>query len=348
MELNTVNWRDPRHQRRLFKAISWAKGYAGYSLEHVFNIHSHELTEVLGHQGRPVSAALRANMLRWIEPHKLHARSTGYKFRWDRIANLTTMLPSDQQVELFGSELASSSNPYVTITRARWLKELTGEKDLEYTYKDGRYYHPLINLERRHKALIFAGHLDHVYDIDAAAPNIMLNYAMSLGVDIERYPELVAYVTDKQLWRGNLAKAAKITVEQAKEIHQVIFNLGWHTPFKHRSFQSHFDGDTTKWNNVKAQLSYTRKELKKFWAEVLKARYKAIGDNVSLKDRFQVYFEQEGLVMDELLSNLKYRYPELRVLREHDGFRVNQPLNIGELRQIVYQRLGYNLTFKKG
>jgi len=99
------------------------------------------------------------------------------------------------------------------------------ELPLHQTVEGGRVYGAHQTLEKPVRAILLKGNFD--YDIQVAMPTLVLqSVAMTAGLSWRAaFPTWANYLGSRAIFRGNLAERLNITVQQAKEVFQGMFDL---------------------------------------------------------------------------------------------------------------------------
>ena len=256
-------------------------------------------------------------------------------------------------------------------------------KTLDFIYQDksNRWWHPLQNVKTEYRTQLFAeSGLNWNYDINACAPTLILQYAQQLGMD-EYLFAINKYLTDKDEIRQHVANVAEIPLSQAKVLINALFNSAVLGATKHRSqfgvlckhkideINENNPDEKVNWKTYRPTkddvrrmkalqrdkfVTELREDIKKCWTAISTnmSRVKAPDKNgrlrlrpVSSTQKWNVYYMLERKVMYEVREYL-IRTGNLYFL-EHDGWRCKSQVDLQQLRNVVMEKTGYNVTFKE-
>ena len=226
--------------------------------------------------------------------------------------------------------------------RTLYADELSGKKAFQYADKRYRKWHPLQNVRRSHKGQVFAGYLDHDYDISTALISIMLGDAQKLDsrFEHERFHLVFEYRDKKAEIRELVGKLLDIDADAVKELFSYINNNGVISTSPYVGLFGILGGNKDKVGIVRTHKFFRqyRAQIKSLWRRWLSSNNLANwkGENRPYIDRtrrFDLYFYNERKILDAIEEHLKSK--GLVYFLEHDGFRTNRPVDQAELEQVI-------------
>ena len=226
--------------------------------------------------------------------------------------------------------------------RTLYADELSGKKAFQYADKRYRKWHPLQNVRRSHKGQVFAGYLDHDYDISTALISIMLGDAQKLNsrFEHERFHLVFEYRDKKAEIREQVGKLLDIDADAVKELFSYINNNGVVSTSPYMALLGILGGSKDKVEIVRTHkfFRHYRAQIKSLWRNWLTSNNLANMKRenrpyIDRSRRFDLYFYNERKILDAIEQHLKSK--GLIYFLEHDGFRTNYPIDQAELEQVI-------------
>lgn len=252
--------------------------------------------------------------------------------------------------------------------------ELTGAKELAYFERDARLYHPLQSIPKVVRKVLFKGWID--YDIEAAAPTIL---SQMVSFDT---PMIKDYIENKAARREEMAKFLNIEVEDAKAIITSAFfgsctdgdKLNWDVgnntdlvfglskifdKYRETIGEKIYSYRRFSWFiELASEIAIVYKELSeraKGTAEKEDGDWIITNDSGASKNigkrwssRVAVgflYFSMERKVLN--IANHYMKSKNAQSLLIHDGFIVNQELDLEVLTKRIKATLNLDIKFSK-
>ena len=249
----------------------------------------------------------------------------------------------------------SNTNIETEFVKEKYEKALI-TKEFTYTDKSGRLWHPLQQVRKEHKLLVFTEFgLHYQYDIECCLPTLIYQYSQKLGMD-EYLFAINQYINNRKLVRQELADRAEISVDLAKELINALFNGAQLGMNQDSSIYELLDGDICRIQFLKQDpyIIELRSNIKTCW-EVIKHTLprKSITTKsnkqrllpISSKQKAGVYFDLERQVLNSVrtyldITNNKY-------FLEHDGWVCTNDIDMYELIKWVKNSVGYNINLDR-
>jgi len=229
--------------------------------------------------------------------------------------------------------------------RTLYVDELSGKKPFQYAEKSYRKWHPIQNIRRSHKALVFDGYLDYDYDISTALISVMLADVQKLDsrFDMTAYHLVFDYRDNKAAIRKTVGEELGLDADAVKELFSYINNNGVISASPHMSLMGIVGGDKAKVEAIRTNKffkTYIRqiKSLWRSWVSMNNIQV-AFTDNaeqrplIEKKKRFSLYFFNERKLLDSIEQYLQEK--SAIYFLEHDGFRTNLKIDQAELEQVI-------------
>lgn len=226
---------------------------------------------------------------------------------------------------------------------------------LQYRDQSQRLWHDLQNIQNTYKRPWLASQdLCHQYDIECAAPRLLLQRAQDSGLDL--YLEtLEAYIQDRSLYRHQLSQELGITEGQVKTLINALIagaRLGSGRYFALGRLLEH---DTEVIQSVRshAWIQALRSDIRVMWQYIYEdlgiTRIRTRSGQIrqlplSPGRKWQIYFQEERRCLDQIrayLDSLGQRY-----LLEHDGWTCDQALDLEHLSDHIQQTCQRSLRFQ--
>lgn len=351
LSLNTYtpNIENSRVLKRIKDVLDWC-GHLLLRKKKPRSIHHSEIRKVFGNVSKPLGRWLYSNLLMQTGDYAAGHHSYSYALNeggYERLRNmvgLTTVTSAEMAMELYGPIIRGDVTPV-------------------YTDKGGRRYHPIQNVRRDDKKVIFSGYWD--YDIDSCAATLVHQYARqhyrwvnpeALG---EPFPAVARYVDEKAAVRQHLATVAGIPLEQAKELSQNLLFLAPLTPHYRCSIFCLLGEDRLRLERLKQDpfVKQLVADLKKMWDYAMRAdrrerglRQFAGADVASAPDskskyRQAIFIALERKVMDAIYD--WFGMEQFPGILMHDGFISRLDVDTHALQENVMSLTGYCVTLKK-
>ena len=325
------------HRRDVRRRVKYALGWAVATLDEGEQFLSQSyIDKIFGYHSNPLSVWLRKQLL-ITDNHYSMDRGEAKNYRLNRCgAKYVRRLLKQRKLK----------RQLIKQTVTEWAQEYHGRElvtgAFKYTQSSNRQWNSLQNISNRIRKPLFASYgYIHAYDIETAAPTIVLQYAKLMGLN-KPTPTVDDYLENKTRRRNQLANALHVDVSVAKKIITALFN-GAKTGERGSIAKKIVSNKL-----VLARLNYNP------WIKLLikdiNTIWRAIGIKKS-KDRWHLYFQQERCVMSAVIQYLKrQRHISNRPVRyflEHDGWRSDTPVELYALSLWVKNKTGYDIKFSE-
>lgn len=260
-------------------------------------------------------------------------------------------------VQVFADEDEALQHWTVRYYRRLYADELAGRKPFVYTERSYRKWHPLQNVRRSHKQQVFAGYLDHDYDISTALIAVMLADVLRLDPTFERdrCHLVFEYRDNKAEIRQNVGKLLDLDADAVKELFSYLNNNGIITASPYRALIGIVGGDAAKVETIRKNKFFRHycRQIKSLWRWwVVKNNMTVMwgsnpGDRprVANKKRFDLYFYNERKLLDAIETYLQSK--SAVYFLEHDGFRSNMPIDQVELEQVIREKIQIEVNIEE-
>lgn len=236
-------------------------------------------------------------------------------------------------------------------TQLKYKTDITVEPELqlqldtgEFEYKDlsSRLFNPLQYIPRRVKRdLLTLNNYRHNYDIEAAAPTLLYQYAQKQGLDIPLV-HLEQYISRRTEIRNDLSIKYNIPVNDIKTLINGLVQ-GAYLSHSHTSRIYHLlKGNHNKINQLKSDVFLTqlREDIKMLWKYISPVMKQELNKKrLNGRDKASKYRELERLVMDVIKRELKRN--KNKFLLQHDGWTSRDVVDIRYMRDVVRSSTGY-------
>jgi hypothetical protein len=209
-----INRKDVR--RRIETALEHFLPYYASGRELTLSVK--QLEKHFGFHTKPLYNWMRRNLLVEVRSYSVTAaraitykvNQTGFKKVWLRLHGHSFEYAAER-----ARQVEPSFRPFID----------GAGLPLHRTVEGGRLYGSHQTLEKPVRAVLLKGCYD--YDIQAAMPTLVLqSVAMMAGLNWrEAFPTWALYLGSRAIFRENLAQRLNITVKQAKEVFQGMFDL---------------------------------------------------------------------------------------------------------------------------
>lgn len=321
------NLNDARVRKRLTNVLDWCS----YQLSTTSPepVHHNKLREIFGTASNPLSAYLRSNLLKPVGGYIVGEQSQCYLLNESGFEKLRVL-----------------SQHMVTTSCAPRDKVYPELKTLTFTYKDQsqRYWHPLQNIKREHKASFWRGYLPFNYDIEACAPTILFQCALKAGIPPILLANLKEYLDDRSAYRDHVAALCNLSKADAKRLINSLFNgARLAANFKYCAAFRLMNGDEVamkrlredrKTRRLRANIStvWGRLELVErqnqtpTFEQVLSGTAKPYQKKLKTSSqKWSYYFAKERQILDVIIEAL--RRAAIKHFTEHDGFRTDREID---------------------
>jgi hypothetical protein len=219
--------------------------------------------------------------------------------------------------------------------------------------KGYREYHRLQTIPRdiRTKKFAQAGYC-HDYDIEAAAPTLLLQRARLMG-HTTATPAIDAFLNNKVEIRQYLADTAHIEYSQAKQTITALFQggiLSTHSTNKIFTTILHFNGSAISALQQCEYVELLKKEISDIWRTLSRdiERQTIVDRNgntrkkrITGKQKAAIYGETEQEIIKSVKRYIKKKEKSIRVMFEHDGWRCDRIIDRDDLISHVRRTTGY-------
>ena len=316
------NLTDPRVQKRLVNVLAWCDLHLSPTSPEP--IHHDTLNKIFGPSGRDISIWLRANLLIQHGVYIPGKKSFSYLLN-----------------EEGASKLRAVCTQHMVITSAPDPVEAYPElATLTFTYelKSDRYWHPLQNIKRDKKDDFWRPHLPFNYDIDAAAPTILLQMAKKLGLHKLLGAGIDDYLANKAAFRQHVVDLTGCSLNDAKRLINSLFNGAKLARNDYCSAFRVLDCNLTAMGRLMAdqKIRSLRASIKQMW--------RAIGQKFEVggsKAKWGVYFAAERRVLEVIRGELDSA--GIRYFTEHDGFRTAEKVELAKLQEAIKEKTGFEI-----
>ena len=373
----TPNFSDARVLKRIRTAYAFAraclsetkpKQWAKSHLDKVFGSQNHDLSKWL----RVQLLLVHDNYYAWGEDATEGPVCKSYLLNVKGAACVksillgeekTTMPPlnSYHSVALLSQEEIIPQDTFDYKVVREWVKRDFGDQinsgNFEYDDKSNRLWNPIQNVRSKYRAPILAEAGYHFnYDLECAAPTLILQHAQSLGMD-EYLFALTDFIKDRTKYRQHVADVAGISLKQAKMLINALFcgaRLGANRDFAlFRALNQ--DYRAIRALQADPWLTQLRADIKTCWDAIepsmtrIEVKSAKTGKMRKLPLRsgakWARYFQLERSVMDVARKHLRETH-NMNFL-EHDGFRCKKQVEVVLLEQLIKQQTGFTVKFEE-
>ena len=204
------------------------------------------------------------------------------------------------------------------------------------TYKDSshRLFHGFQNTKREFKEELFTtyGYYHH-YDIQCAAPTIILQQAQLCGMT-DPVLTLSDYIDNKSTIRQAFANELNLPLNVIKTVFTAITNGAnlsinksvYHLIDDHKTF-----------------LEFRSDRFVKEYIRDLKLCWTWINPNKEPKQWSNTYFRIERMCLD--IAKAYCKLNKIKVYLEHDGFSTSEPVNVSLIKRMIKRDTKLDLSF---
>lgn len=227
----------------------------------------------------------------------------------------------------------------------------------QFTYEDksGRLWHPIQNIRRDFKRQVLSNaNLKHQYDINCAAPSLILQFAKQKGM---KHPGefIQAYIDNKEAIRHHIADIAEIDIKTAKVIVNALFCGARLSANPNAAIYQLLGYDRARVMVLQddAFLTCLKEDIKMCWVAIEPSvgtiYYEKCGrmrkKAMNSKRKWGVYFDLERKVLDAARKYLKLT--ENGCFLEHDGFAATEQVDLSELENYIEQQTGLRVSYSE-
>jgi hypothetical protein len=332
----TPNFGDPRIQARCTKVLNFVELYI--TTNKTAWIARQEFYKHFGNTSRPLGKYLKHTILDTTDNWFNQATGECKKYRLN-IAGLNhvkTLAGLEQFVPTIDTELDQQLT--------------TG--DFEYSAKSDRLYNPIQNITRRIRQPLLANRgYRYNYDIEAAAPTVLLQRAQQIDPDVN-FPALENYVLNRSVVRQQLAKSCEISQTQVKFVINAMLQGAVISCYEHgKIFQElHSDYDAVKRLQHNDQIQAIKQDIRVLWSilrQDLPERHITLKSGKTRRARlngrdksgyYRAIESQVGKVIQKALRKHKIKF-----LWIHDGWACDGIIDPRALETQVRRSTGYTI-----
>ncbi len=333
------DFNDPRVKRRVNDVLAWARPLL--VRKRATPVSSHELTKVFGNQRSQLAAYLRANLLVQSGRYVVKKKFFNYEIKRDGFTKLSAAVAAAVE-----SDVEIASDLYGELARGRAVVQYSEPSPGK------RRYHAVQNLPRDLRAVVFSGW--RVYDIEAAAPNLVLQYAKQglqsdESVVDDPYPALSRLVSDKARLRAQVAASTGLAPSEVKRVLNGLFFGAKLQPSPQTAIFSIVGGDKDVLAKLKGDetIQALIQEAKRMWERLLAfdAGRRAGAAGQEAKRRMAVYLSLERQVVEAMEGPMTAA--GVRYVLMHDGFMADRPVDVDLLRVTVRNKTGFEVSLSE-
>jgi hypothetical protein len=332
--LYNPNLNDPRVKARCQKALDWVNQYITSKPNW---LSTREIDRHLGHCGRPLGKWLRQQLLVCEDDWYNHQTGICKKYVKNHLgySELNQLLHYTPQAK-------------VKITPEVEQQLSTGE--FVYTEKSNRFWNPIQYIPTIVKRPLLAQHgFRHHYDIQCAAPTLIKQYALQLGMTAST-PALDLYLANRTSVRQRIARECGISEKTVKIVINALFQGARLSRSSQSDLYHKLNGNISQiaWLQQDQFLCELKKDIKKCWDTIkltLPVRTQTDKNGIerrtplSSRAKSGVYLQLEKQVLTQVKKFLKKE--NNKGLLEHDGWSCERAIDPDELRTYVRTQTGY-------
>ena len=320
------NLSDPRVQKRISSVVAWCDLHLSTASPEA--VHHNELIKTFGPSGNQLSKWLRANLLIQTGVYAPGTKSFSYLLN-ERGMNKLRATASKHMVN---TSAASAADLYPELQTL----------EFKYSLKSDRYWHRLQNIKRDKKAAFWKDYLPFNYDIEAAAPSILLQLAQQYGLHDLLCDHIKAYLESRDEYRQHVADLTGCSLNDAKRIINALFNGARLARNEHCSAYQllgcNYQAMTKLQNDFK--LRRLRTQIKSMWQWI--GRHYEVSNP---RAKWGVYFAFERKILDVIKGELEHA--GIAHFTEHDGFRAEQEVDVTAIQRVVREKTKLDIKLSK-
>jgi hypothetical protein len=236
--------------------------------------------------------------------------------------------------------------------------------NFQLEYKSERRYSPFQNINKSERARLFNRHgFTYDYDIDAAAPTLLLQYARMNGFH-KPTPHYDQLLNDKHKVRQYISKILEIPLDSAKQLINALINgakIGADNQYRTYSTFDLLNRDRARVQMATGRdpslpfdkyLVGLRLEISLMWSHISslnlhEVNYDSAGRRkaMSPKQKATLYRQLETQVGDVVANYLKQDFIQNPMFPIHDGFMTKYQVDTTELSQYIKRHTGFEVKF---
>jgi hypothetical protein len=356
---------DKRVQTRIRKAIGFTQ--ALLSEDKPRPMSSRFIDKHFGISSNKLSRYLRDQLLTCVD--ESYSKDNGKCKSY--VMNMSGIIFLSGRINLFSSDKNHNSNtttynyPSVLLlqnTALEWAKEeykvQLESKVFEYKDTSNRYFNPIQNIRSELRSqLLNQNGLLHQYDIASAAPTLLYQYYyMTPSATGEVLSTLEHYIANRSVVREKLSIESELTSKQIKVIVNALLAGAYLSKHPNTSIYKEVNGDIAviEFLQQHPYITALRSDIKKLWGVIgcdrpieyyITTTGKQRKRPFNSKAKWSVYFELERLVMNAVISHMKFIGNT--VFLEHDGFTSQYSVDVIDLSDWVRHKTGFDIKFEK-
>ena len=346
----TPNFSDPRVQRKLRKALGFARACFNESKPRAWS--SRYIDKHFGQYNTDLG--------RWLRKQLLVNTNSWYSMDQGKCKEYTLNLENYNFVaqQLQSDNVATISVVDLPVAWAQQeFKDELATKVFTYTDLKGRLWHPLQNVRKEYKRSILAdANLKYQYDIQCCAPTLIMQHAQQQEDPMDVIPEYIdAYLKDRKGIRKQIAQQVELDPSAIKILVNALFSgakLGNNPKF---ATYKMFEGDLARIEYLKQDPFITglKQDIKMCWDYIKPSMPRTSVTNknnktqllpLSSRDKWNRYFQLERVVLNSVIDYLKAN--GIQFFAEHDGWTTSELLDQNELITHVFQTTGYRIKLE--
>jgi hypothetical protein len=327
------NFRDPRNRRRALQAIEQLERYL--KPHQVYSISQSQRRAWFGTLSNPVSQWLDSRLLEPVDPYFNMNTGQCIKYRL-----------RDQNLQQLKSELGIA----ITYTATAEIQQQIDTGDFDYEIKSDRWYTAaqFIPSEVRGRLLANSGYR-YRYDIEAAAPTILLQRAQQICADFSA-PALSNFIANRTAVRQQIAQEAQATVLQVKTVINAILQGSVITSWSNNKLfcALNYDYPLVERLKLSATLNALRDDIRCLWQclrDEFPRQYSTDRNGtrrcrrLSAREKSAYYRRYENEVARVIQRYLKKT--RTRYLWVHDGWQCDNMLDPNIIQSQVKRQTGF-------
>lgn len=335
----TPNFSDPRIQKAAKKALTFVELYTKSNQVHW--ISSKEIYRHFGNTTRPLGKWLKSQLLETRD--KYYNAATGVCQKYSR---------RTEGVKLVRELL---NDPHWQPEVKPEILEQIQSGEFAYEEKSNRWYTAAQYLPRRLRdsTLNNAGYRYH-YDIEAAAPRMLLQRAQQLNPDL-KLQHLEHYINNRSLVRKQISQNCGITEDQAKTVINAVLQGSYISKYRNGKLFMALNQDynaVTRLQNDDITQNLVQ-DIKVLWRTLKcefpvryltdkNGRTKSVRIDAKQKSGYYRELEQQvGKVITKMLKKHSVRY-----LWIHDGWRSDKVIDPALIESEVRRKTGFKIKLE--
>ena len=335
------NFGDPRILARVRKCLNFVELYLRPN--RINWVASAELYQAFGNTSRQPAQYLKQAMLIVADPY--YNKATGACIKYKLNASGVNQIKQLAGLEDFVPEIDPD------------LEQQLVSGEFEYETKSDRLFNQIQFYNRNIRGSLLNNHgYRYNYDIEAAAPTLLLQRARQRQFDFEA-PALEQYISNRSAVRQQLAQECEITQQQVKFVINAVLQGAVISSYRDSKIFNELD---CNYNAIKKLqnnqvLCEIRNDIREMW-RILKQDFpvRRITDQLgrtrcarlSGRDKSSYYRELELEVGKVIRRHIKKN--SVRCLWLHDGWCCDKVLDTNALITQVRQQTGFVIKLDKG